>query len=52
LTPKRVAASIVLKRSPFSATKPSSPENFSPDTTVLFFNDAALRIEDIPELIH
>jgi alpha-1,3-mannosyltransferase len=30
----------------------SSPENFSPDTTVLFINDVALCMEDILELIH
>jgi hypothetical protein len=30
----------------------SSPENFSPDTTVLFINDVALCVEGILELIH
>jgi alpha-1,3-mannosyltransferase len=30
----------------------SSPESYSPDTTVLFINDVALCMEDILELIH
>jgi alpha-1,3-mannosyltransferase len=30
----------------------SAPENYSPDTTVLFINDVALCMEDILELVH
>lgn len=45
----RVEALAILRNQAFHPL-PSSPKNFSPDTTVLFINDAALRIEDIPEL--
>jgi alpha-1,3-mannosyltransferase len=47
----RIEALVILRK---QALQPltSAPENFDPDTTVLFINDVALCMEDVLELIH